>query len=160
MFVELGAGLNVVSPGPSGVSYSTGTNLQGSIGWLVEPKIRLRVDVLTSQFDVTSTVNLPCVSTGCTGPGYSFHSESVNGLTANVLGDLDARGILYVVGGAGLYDVHTQSKELLFGISAGAGIAIPMGTRLRAVVEARWHGLLGGSSGPTWLMPITVGLRY
>jgi hypothetical protein len=35
-----------------------------------------------------------------------------------------------------------------------------MGSRLRGVVEARWHGLLGATSGPAWLVPITVGLRY
>jgi hypothetical protein len=160
MFVELGAGLNFVSPVPSGVSYGSGSNLQASIGWKIEPKIRLRVDVLTSQFDVKATVTPPCPSFGCSGPGFSFHSESVNGVTANILADVDARGILYLIGGAGLYDVHTQSTERLIGVSAGAGIAVPMGSRLRGVVEARWHGLLGATSGPAWLVPITVGLRY
>jgi hypothetical protein len=160
MFVELGAGLNFISPVPSGVSYGSGSNLQASIGWKVEPKIRLRVDVLTSQFDVKAMVNTPCQSFGCSGPVFSFHSESVNGVTANILADVDARGILYLIGGAGLYDVHTQSTERLIGVSAGAGIAVPMGSRLRGVVEARWHGLLGATSGPAWLVPITVGLRY
>ena len=65
LFVELGAGLNFVSPVPSGVSYGSGSNLQASIGWKVEPKIRLRVDVLTSQFDVKATVTPPCPSFGC-----------------------------------------------------------------------------------------------
>jgi hypothetical protein len=160
MFVELGAGLNFVSPVPSGVSYGNGFNFQGSIGWRVEPRVRLRVDVLTSPFDVRSTVTQPCPSFGCSGPGYSYNSESVNGLIANALLDLDERGILYLIGGAGLYDVHTQSTERLIGMSAGAGLALPMGPRLRAVVEARWHGLLGATSGPSSLVPITVGLRY
>ncbi len=160
MFVQLGAGLNFVSPVPSGVGYGSGSNLQASIGWKVEPKIRLRVDVLTSQFDVKATVMPPCPSFGCSGPGFTFHSESVNGVTANILADVDERGIFYLVGGAGLYDVHTQSTERLIGISAGAGLAMPVGSRLRAVVEARWHGLLGATSGPAWLVPITVGLRY
>jgi hypothetical protein len=160
MFVELGAGLNFVSPVPSGVSYGSGSNLQASIGWRVEPKIRLRVDLLTSQFDVKEMVNTPCSSFGCSGPVFSFHSESVNGVTANILADVDARGILYLIGGAGLYDVHTQTTERHFGVSAGAGIAVPMGSRLRGVVEARWHSLFGATAGPTWLMPITVGLRY
>src|ERR1035437_5817879 len=160
MFVELGAGLNFVSPVPSGVSYGSGSNLQASIGWKVEPKIRLRVDVLTSQFDVKAMVNTPCSSFGCSGPVFSFHSESVNGVTANILADVDTRGILYLIGGAGLYDVHTQSTARLIGVSAGAGIAVPMGSRLRGVVEARWHGLLGATSGPTWLLPINAGLCY
>jgi hypothetical protein len=160
MFVELSAGVNLVPPVSTGLSYGTGSNFQGSIGWLVEPKVRLRIDVLTSQFSVKSTVTEPCPFPGCSGPGYSFNSESVTGLTANALLDLDQRGILYLIGGAGLYDVHAQSTEWLVGISAGAGLTIPVGPRLRAVVEARWHVLLGATDGPSSLVPITVGLRY
>jgi hypothetical protein len=46
--------------------------------------MRLRVDALFSWFD---------------------DSVSVTGLTANGLVNVDPRGILYVIGGAGLYEV-------------------------------------------------------
>lgn len=159
-FVELGGGWNHVAPVPSGVSYGSGSNLRASIGWQVAPNFRWRIDAFTSQFDVKTSIVQPCPSFGCSGPGYDFQSERVNALTANGLANVDPRGILYVIGGAGLYEVHTQTAEWLFGVSAGAGIAVPVATHLRAVVEARWHGLLGSTSGPPWLVPITVGLRY
>ena len=159
-FVELGAGLNYVAPVPSNASYGSGSNLRASIGWQVAPNFRWRIDAFSSQFDVKPKVNLPCPASGCSGPGYSFQSERVSGVTANGLVNVDMRGIFYVIGGAGLYNVHAQTTDWLFGVSAGAGIAVPMGSRLRAVVEARWHGLLGATSGPPWLVPITVGFRY
>jgi hypothetical protein len=74
--------------------------------------------------------------------------------------NVDPRGIFYVIGGAGLYEVYGPATELHLGVSAGAGTAVPVGARLRAVVEAHWHGLLGATSGSPWLVPVTVGLRY
>lgn len=76
---------------------------------------------------------------------------------------VDPRGILYVIGGARLYDVNGVNAPTTawhFGVSAGAGIAVPVAPHLRAFVEARWHGLLGTTSGPSQLVPITVGLRF
>lgn len=163
-FVELGGGWNCLASVPSGAHYGTGSNVRASIGWQVAPNFRWRIDAFTSQFDVRTTIVQPfvqpCPSFGCSGPGFDFQSERVNGLTANGLVNVDPRGILYVLGGAGLYDVHTQTTEWHVGVSAGAGIAVPVATHLRAVVEARWHGLFGSTSGPPWLVPITIGLRY
>ena len=159
-FVELGGGWNYVAPVPSSVNYGKGVNVQASIGWQVAPNLRWRIDALTSQFDVKSTVPLPCPSFGCSGPGYSFQHERVNGLTADALVNVDSRGLLYLVGGAGLYGVTTQTTAWHFGAAAGAGIAIPVARHLRAFVEARWHGLAGVTAGPPWLVPVTVGLRY
>jgi hypothetical protein len=149
-FVELGGGWNV----PAGASHG-GSNFRASLGWQVAPNFRWRIDAFTNQFDYTTTNTFPCPSVGCGVP-----SERVNGLTANGLVNVDPRGIFYVIGGAGLYDVETQTTELHFGVSAGAGIAVPVVSHLRAVVEARWNGLLGATSGPPWLVPITIGLRY
>ena len=84
----------------------------------------------------------------------------MSGLIANGLVNVEPRGILYAIGGAGLYNVRAQTTEWHFGASAGAGIAVPVTAHLRAVVEARWHGVLGNTSGSAWLVPITVGLRY
>ena len=157
-FVELGGGWNYVASVPDGAPYSNSVNARVSVGWRVTPNFRWRIDAFTNQFNITG-LPLPCVSTGCTGPGYSFTSERVNGLTANGLVNVDPRGILYVIGGAGLYDVHTETTERHFGVSAGAGIALPLASHVGVVAEARWHGLLGPTSGPTWLIPITLGLR-
>jgi hypothetical protein len=162
MFVELAGGLNYVPTLPSGAIYASGSNVRASIGWKVASNFSWRIDAFTSQFDSKDNSPLPCPSFGCPPSAY-INSEHVNGLTASGLVSVDPRGIFYVIGGAGLYDVNNEGltvTERHFGVSAGAGITVPMGSRLRAVVEARWHGLLGNPPGPTWLVPITVGLRY
>jgi len=158
-FVELGGGWNYVAPVAS-VTSSHGSNFRASLGWQVAPNFRWRIDAFTSQFDAKSALSLPCPSDGCAPSAY-IHSEQVNGLTVNGLVDVDPRGILYLIGGAGLYDSQLPTpEEWHVGVSAGAGIAVPVASHLRAVVEARWHGLLGATSGPTWLVPVTVGFRY
>ena len=166
-FVELGGGWNYVGPvAASGPFYDSGTNLRASIGWQVAPNCRWRIDAFTNQFDLKTGIPRPCPSFGCSGPGYDiqFESERVSWLTANGLVSVDARGMLYVIGGAGLYGAYEASvrpsTEWHFGVSAGAGIAVPVATHLRAFVEARWHGLFGDTAGPSQLAPITVGLRY
>lgn len=160
MFVELGGGWNYVAAQDPVLSWTGGSSIRASIGWHVEPRVRLRIDALRSEYDAEKVIALPCPSFGCSGPGYSFQSERVSAITANALWDADQRGILYVIGGAGLYGVKTQGTEWVPGVSAGAGVAIPVVSRLRAVVEARWHLLLGSTAGPPWLVPITIGLRY
>lgn len=159
-FAEVGGGWNYVAHVPASVTYGSGSTLRASVGWQVAPNFRWRIDAFSSQFDVNTTVTQPCPLTGCSGPGYDFQSERVDGLTANGLVNVDPQGILYVIGGAGLYDVHAPVTEWHFGVSVGAGIALPVGTHARAVVETRWHGLAGFTAGPPWLVPITVGLRF
>jgi hypothetical protein len=158
-FVELAGGWNYVAPVAS-VASSNGSNVRASIGWQVAPSFRWRIDAFTSQFDAKTALSLPCPSSGCPASAY-IQSERVNGLTANGLVEVDPRGIFYLIGGAGLYDLQSQTPETWhLGVSAGAGIAVPVATHLRAVVEARWHGVLGATSGPAWLVPITIGFRY
>ena len=159
-FVELAGGLNYVANTTSGVRYSSGSNLRASVGWRVAPTFSWRIDALSSQFDVNATTSQPCPSSGCSGPGYAFKSERVSGVSVNGLVTVDTRGIFYVIAGAGLYDVRTQKSMWNVGVSGGAGIAVPITTHLRAVVEARWHGILGSTPGAPWFMPITFGLRY
>ena len=158
-FVGLSGGWNYVAPVPLSASYSRGWNVQASIGWHVTTNFLWRIDALASQFDITAA-SQPCPLIGCSGPGYSFRHEVVNGLVANALVNIDSRGLFYLIGGAGLYDVTTQTKAWHFGGSAGAGVAIPVAAHLRAVVEARWHGLVGSTVGPPWLVPVTIGIRY
>jgi hypothetical protein len=162
MFVELAGGSNVVPTLPSGSMYGSGFNARASIGWKVASNFSWRVDAFASQFDSKDNSPVPCRTFGCSPSAY-LHSERVNGLTANALIGVDPRGIFYVLGGAGLYDVNNASlttRQTLFGVSAGAGLAVPMGSRLRGVVEARWQGLFGVQEGPTSFVPITIGFRY
>jgi hypothetical protein len=159
-FVEFGGGWNYLAPAPAGDSYSRGLNIRASIGRQIAPNFRWRIDAFTSQFDHNVQFYPPCAFPACTRPYYNAQSVGIAGLTANGLMNVDPRGIFYVIGGTGLYEVYGPATELHLGVSAGAGIAVPVGARLRAVVEAHCHGLLGATSGPPWLVPFTVGLRY
>lgn len=163
MFVELGGGWNYVGPvAPSGPFYSGGSNIRASVGWKVAQNFQWRIDAFTNQFDV-KTGPLPCPTFGCPASAY-LQPERVSGLIANGLVSVDPRGIFYLIGGAGLYDVNGVNlpiTEWHFGVSAGAGIAVPVAPHLRVFVEARWHDLLGTlANGPSQIIPITVGLRF
>ena len=162
MFVELGGGSNFIPTLPTGANYASGSSVRASIGWKVASNFRWRIDAFTSQFDSKDNSPLPCPSFGCSPSAY-VHSESVTSLSANALLSVDPREIFYFLGGAGVYRVNNAgvtTAESHLGVSGGAGIAIPMGSRLRGVIEARWHGLLGNPPGPGWLAPVTLGLRY
>jgi hypothetical protein len=108
--------------------------------------------------------DLPCPTFGCPPSAY-LQSERVDALTVNGLVSLDRRGIFYLMGGAGHYqltDINVPGGEGHFGISAGAGVAVPLVGQLRAVAEARWHDLFGtrNTNGPTSFIPFTVSLRF
>jgi hypothetical protein len=159
-FVEFGGGWNLMASAPSGDNYSRGISIRASLGRQIAPKLRWRIDIFTSEFDHNVQFYPPCAFPGCTHAYYNAQSVSIDGLTANGMVNVDSRGIFYVIGGAGLYDLRGPATELHLGASVGAGIAVPVGARLRAVVKARWHGLLGATARPPWLVPITVGLRF
>lgn len=158
-FVELGGGWNYFGSTTTGASNFDGSNFRASIGWQVAPKFRWRIDASTYQFDRNRggvTPIYPCPPFGCGGD----QSERVNGLSVNGMVSLDSRGILYVNGGAGLYSVTLETTDWRAGLSAGVGIAVPVASQLRVVLEARYTGLLGTTFGPRGLVPITIGFRY
>ena len=123
-------------------------------------RCRMRFDVLGIQFDHNVQYLPPCPSSGCTHSYYRVQSNSVVGLVANGVLNVDPRGILYLVGGPGAYDAFAPSAELHLGVGAGARIAVPVGASLRVFAEARWHHLSGGAVAPSQFVPITIGLRY
>jgi len=159
-FVEFGGGWNLMTSAASGDYYTRGISIRASVGSQIAPSVGWRIDIFTSEFDHNVQFYPPCAFPGCTHPYYHAQSVSVDGLTANGMVNLDPRGVFYVIGGAGLYDLRGPATELHLGASLGAGIAVPVVSRLRVVVEARWHGVLGATAGPPWILPITVGLRF
>ncbi len=164
-FIEVGGGSNYLAPPPAGQSYGHGFNVRASIGRQFTPDFLIRFDAFTNQFAETvplvSRLNNPGpVCNGCPPPVYSRPYNGIAGLSASGLVNVDARGMFYVIGGAGFYDTYGGAPRLSTGVSAGAGVSVPVGGRFRAFVEAREHFLFGANSQPPWLVPITVGLRY
>ena len=158
-FVEFGGGWNYIAPAPYLDGYSHGLNLRLSLGWKLSNRLRFRIDGFTSQFADSLRIISP---EGLANARIA--TVNVTGLTANWLLSLDPHDIVYVIGGAGFYDASGRpglhEDGLNVGLSAGAGIRVPISTRLRAFVEARDHVMLGQGSQPPWIAPITIGFRY
>ena len=163
-FAELGGGWNYPAPAPAGEGYRHGYNVRASLGHQVAPRVRVRFDAFVSWFDDSTQFYPPCAFPGCTRPYYNVGRAYVAGLSANWLVNVDPRGILYGIGGAGVYDVDGyggfQQNGVTLGVSAGAGISVPVGGGLRAFVESRYHILLGTTARPPWIVPITFGVRF
>lgn len=163
-FVEVGGGWSYMAAAPPGQSYSRSYNFQASIGSQLSQDVLVRFDAFVSHFAETvpyiSHLNNPCPIPSCGTTYYNRPTNGVAGLTADALANLDARGILYVLGGAGFYDTYGGTPRLSTGLSVGAGVAVPIAARLRLFAEARSHFLFGANRQLPWLAPITVGFRY
>ena len=159
--VELAGGwTEIAQPSTSTAGhFGHGLAIRASVGWALRPGVDFRIDGMEVQFDRTQQFFPPCPAPGCTGPSFETQQSRVEGLTANAIVHLDKGGIVYVIGGAGLYDSRVEGNEVKVGVALGSGMALPIGGRLRAVFEGRWHWLAGSADGPPWLVPVTVGLR-
>ena len=159
-FAEFGGGLAYPGPAPDGHVYSRGYGFRASVGHQLEPRVRVRFDATFSWFDDRTQFYPPCAFPGCTGPSYNVDRATVAGLSANWLVDVDRRGILYGIGGAGLYDVDADHAKVALDVSAGAGISVPIRAGLRAIVEARYHIPFGTTAELPWIVPVTFGVRF
>jgi hypothetical protein len=165
-FVEFGGGWNYRQSAPANDSYSAALNGRLSAGGRVSDNLLLRFDLFDAQYDRNDrAVALPpCPVEGCSSPAVPRLTTSVAGLTVNGIAELDRRGIVYLIGGAGLDEAFghgtTSFSETHLGVSFGAGVAVPIGNRLRAVLETQFHSMLGPTSGTPWFLPITIGVRY
>jgi hypothetical protein len=162
-FVEFAAGSNYVHARPEGTTFSYGHGFTGraSYGQRVASNVSVRLDADVVQFDDAVEFFPPCAPPGCTQRYYTTSTNFLAGLSLNALANLDHSGSVYVIGGAGPgFGGDASTREWNLRISAGAGVAIPSGDRLRLVLEARWLGLVGGTLNASWLIPFTVGVRY
>ena len=160
-FVEIGGGWNEVMPKEAhGDFWATGYNLRASIGRAVTPRLGVRVDAFTLfQFEPNVPIDQyqPCSTSSCTATHHDAIDDGrVVGAAANGLVNIDRRGIVYVIGGAALF----RNNEMHLGVLAGAGLAVPLGVKLRAVAEARWLGPLSSRGLNRSMLPITIALRY
>ena len=99
---SLGGGWNYLAPAPGSVfpiamEFSRGYNFQASVGRVVAPRVRLRLDGSVLEFNRTTRLNGPvllilCPAPGC-GPMEARASANVVALTANTVVDVDPREI-------------------------------------------------------------------
>lgn len=158
-FAEIGGGVNVLPGAPSSDNYTNSYNFRLSVGKKVTPRVRFRLDLTAVRYTHRVQFFPPCVPPGC-GPFYNTNVEGVTGLSVSSLFDVDPRGFLYVTGGAGLFDTFGSVGRLSPAVSAGVGVTIPTGTRMRVFIEARDYVMLSNGYQPPWAAPITMGVRF
>ena len=181
-FYSFAGGLNVARRVPVDAyevfhgSTSHGFAVQGSVGRHVTRRVGWRLDVFVSQFDLTQRSDFagvlceynppPGTCCGFCPRGTSKGLVGVTGLAVsefvNVVPSAFGLGI-YLIGGAEtdyLYKHPTAQGALRLGLSAGAGVEGPAGSRLLGFVEARYHALVSAPSQPNWFAPVIFGLRF
>ncbi len=167
-FVEVAGGSNELPPAPGSGTYSHGFSARASIGRELDSRFSLRLDAFTSTFSRTDSTQFfpPCAFPGCSQSYYNVqhHSFGAAGLTVNGLMNLDPRGLFYLIVGTGAIDAFGRTpsgyNEVHLAASGGGGVSVPIGARMRLVIEAQFRGLLGASSVTPWVLPLTIGVRY
>jgi hypothetical protein len=179
-FYGIAGGLNYAGPVPlpnpqSDEHYTRGFALQASVGRQFGDRVGVRIDAFFNHFAVQQPplfVGVMCPmgsSAPCGGPpGSAGFTEplGVAALTASALVNVDPpeyRLRMYLIGGIGAYYFYQHPNiegAVRPGLSAGGGFALHVQGRSQIFVEARYTDVLGAPSQPTWLVPLTFGLRF
>lgn len=177
---SVGSGLNVARtlPTPYPVfrgSTTQGVAIQASVGRQYKGRLGWRIDAFASEFDLTQPsdwAGVMCVANPppgtCCGICPLSNTKGhvgLTGISANQFVGLTPQAFLlgaYLIWGAEVdyfYRHPNAQGTVCLGASAGGGVTLPVGGRLRAFVEARYHGLINAPSQLGWLVPLTAGLR-
>jgi len=153
IFVEGGGGWTY----PQQSASQGGYNLRAALGRAITPRVRVRLDAFMMRFnDKIPVYPYSCPSFDCVYVQHeTLHEGRVGGVAATGLLNIDPHGILYVLGGA----THLFANERHPGLTAGAGLTVPVGVRPRVFAEARWMTFSTRYFAPR-AVQITVGLRY
>ena len=161
-FREVAVGWTSVGPIPSesGTTYTGGGSLRVTIGGVLSQRFRLDANGMVVFFDRNEQYYPPCPSFGCPHPFYDKQPTQMASVGGNAQFNVDPRGRFFVEGGIGEYATFLQMTQYRLGLSGGAGVALPIDGPLLATIQADWHALLGKTSGPRNLFPISLGLRF
>lgn len=181
MVYAFAGGLNVARtvPGPYPpfpAHTANGFALQASVGRRLAGRWTWRLDVFASQFQLTQPSDFAGVMCVFNPPPGTCCGICPRGTTTGVVGvaGLAPSGLVSLTraaSGFGMYLFagpetaywyqHPDVRGALrFGGSSGVGLTVPVGGRIQAVVEARYHALIDAPSQPTWFLPVTFGLRF
>jgi hypothetical protein len=174
-FYGLSLGLTSAGPAPAASwpvpeYFSQGFAVQASVGRQVVPGfLSVRLDAFTSRFnDIRPTLSgiVPCSSSGsCVAFGFTKPVGLV-GLSASGMMSLEdpvSGAGVYLIVGAGadyLYQHPVAQGAVRPDLSAGAGVTVRLASRLGVFLEVHCHGLLGPATSPSWLVPVTFGIRF
>jgi hypothetical protein len=177
---SLGGGLNVARTLPTDLPFYHGSTTQGfavqaSVGRPYRGRFAWRIDAFVSQFQMTQYSGFagvmcqqnppPGTCCGICPLETAKGRVAMLGIAANQLVNVAPAAFpvgMYVIWGAEtdyLYQHPTAHGALRLGASVGGGLTLPLASHVQGFVEARYHLLVAAPIGPTWLVPVTVGLR-
>jgi hypothetical protein len=143
-------------------SADPGLALQASLGHPVGSHLSARLDASLNRISAAHHFGA-CTPGGFCYPSFSA-SLGVVGVGASGLVGLDFTPGMYLIAGAGtsyFYENPLTQGALRLNLSLGAGLAVPTAPGWpQVVVEARYVRLIDAPSAPTWVLPLTVGLRF
>jgi hypothetical protein len=174
-FYGVAGGLNYAGPDLANFQfaddhYTHGLALQLSVGRQFGDRFAMRMDGLINRF----VVQHPLVIFAPTCPQCGNQATSGGESDGMGLTALRVSGLLtldpprypvrmYVIGGAGAYYFYQHPSAegaVRAGLAAGAGFTINVHNHSRLFVEGVYNRILGAPSQPTWLLPITFGVRF
>jgi len=177
---SLAGGLNVARTLSTGFApvhgFTTpGFALQASVGRPSHGRYAWRIDAFVSQYQLTQYSGFagvlcppnppPGTCCGICPMETAKGRVAMLGVAANQLVNIAPAAFpvgMYVIWGAETdywYQHPTARGALRIGASVGGGLTLPVASHVHAFVEARYHYMLAAPTGPTWLVPVTVGLR-
>jgi len=178
--VSLGGGLNVARTLSTELPMFHGSTTQGfavqaSVGRPSHGRFAWRIDAFVSQFQMTQYSGFagvmcqqnppPGTCCGICPLETAKGRVAILGVAANQLVNVAPAKFpvgMYLIWGAEtdyLYQHPTARGALRLGASLGGGLTLPVAGHAHAFVEARYHYLFAAPTGPTWLVPVTVGLQ-
>jgi hypothetical protein len=156
------------SIGGFAVQASVGRRYHGRLGW--------RIDAFGNQFAVTEPTDFagvlcvqhppPGTCCGICPRSSTTGHVGVAGMAVNQFVTVTPAALpigMYIIWGAEtdyLYQHPSAQGALRLGASAGGGVTLPLAGQMAAFVEARYHHLFDAPSEPSWLLPVTVGIRF
>jgi hypothetical protein len=151
--------------------YTRGFAIQGSVGRQFGDRFGVRLDAFVNHFAVQATESraFACpMGALCDGsqPNTLTNPVGVTALRANALVTLDPPAYavrMYLIGGFGgyyFYQHPTIEGAVRPGVSGGVGFNVRVNGRSRVFVEALYNKILSAPSQPTWLLPLTFGVRF
>ena len=152
--------------------YTRPVTIQGSVGRQFGDWLAVRLDALVNHFAVRRTENLvdQCPMGVLCGSSHLLSRTFTNplGVTAikanMILMDPPPYAVqMYLIAGAGgyyFYQHPSMQGAVRPGFSVGAGFNVKAYRRSQVFVEGAYNRILGAPSGPTWLLPLTVGVRF
>jgi hypothetical protein len=170
-FYGIAGGLNYAGPAPSDEHYTRGFALQASVGRQFGDRFGVRLDAFVNHFAVQeSSIKIYMCPAGVLCPrsqNTAFTDRvGVTALRASALFKVDPPSAdlrMYLIAGAGgyyFYQYPSIEGAVRSGLSAGAGFNIKVKGRSQVFIEGVYEKILGAPSQPTWLLPLTVGVRF